>query len=161
MFFLTRAILYLPMMFLMYIGRPFKWNPESNLRHHSVKDLTKQFSEKKREHYGERIFLTATAVVGCFFLAFLVWLSGGIVLLIIPIALAILLTIDGVFVLARMTYFQEEQKNAASRNEIVPIDMWKDSSLNAILKRRNAEIDKWLEEHPDMKDRFNREHGSY
>lgn len=161
MFFLTRAILYLPMMFLMYIGKPFKWDVGSNLRHHSVADLTKSYTEKKREHYGERIFLTLAAVAMCFFLAFLTWLSGGYALLVIPFGLAILLTVDGVFVLARMTYFQEEQKNAASRNELVPIDMWKDSSLNAVLKRRNAEIDKWLEEHPEMKDRFSREHGSY
>lgn len=140
MFLFFKSFTLSPLVYLLWLGKPFISLPESNLRHRSESELIKHFKEAKENHYTPRILSIGGVMVGSFILFLLTLLTSGYILWIFPIIALFLGSIDAVMILARYVYYSEEEKKATSRNELVVVDAWKDSSLQSLIERRNKDV---------------------
>jgi hypothetical protein len=147
MFLLWKNLLYLPVALMVYIGTPFKFEIESSLRGWSESDLKEKYTEKKRQHYLERIIPACGLIVGTLVFLALIWLSYGYILLIFPLITIILLGIDGLMIFARYIYFREEEKKAEENGTALVLqDAWKDTKLSSLIIRKREEQEKWNQE---------------
>lgn len=136
MFFLTRSLLGLPYRYLLWMGTPFKYNNESSLKNIPVSKLKADFNDKKGEHYGERIALTVGLTVAGLVILISILSIPRVTFAFFVILMFICLACDTLLAVGRWVFFTHEEKAAEGRNEIVVADVWKDSSLEELLKRK-------------------------
>lgn len=140
LFLITRNIAWIPMTIIIWLGTPFKWKDGSNLRHKSDSEIKNQFHQEKFEHYGKRIL---TIAIGVFLLC--VWFTAvqatkGAIWWIFPVVFSIILFIDIVLAVSRYVYFQDQEKKATGTGKVlVLMEVWKDSSLEALIKRAHTD----------------------
>lgn len=84
--------------------------------------------------------------MGLLIFLFLIVVTEGYILLVFPLITLIVILIDVFMGFCRFVYHHATSKEAESRNELVLIDHWKDTSLNSILKKRKEDRQKYAEE---------------
>lgn len=150
MFLLWKNILWIPIGFLCVIGEPFKWdNNGSNLKNISEAKIKEEYNKAKFNHYFKRILTSTAFIIGCLIFLFLIILSNGFILMIFPLITLIVLLIDAFMCFCRFIYHLEEVKEAESRNELVVVDDWKDTSLNSLLRTRSEERKRFAKEYEE------------
>lgn len=140
MFFLTKAILATPLQFLIWLGTPFNWKPESTLKNYSEKDLREKYYAHRNNFYAERFFASIILIILCIFLGMMAWISSGYVLLLIPIFVLIIFGVDCLTCFGRYVYTQKTEESFVRNNLPVPVNHWKDTSLKSLLKQREDDI---------------------
>jgi len=137
MFFITKSILSLPLLFLVWLGTPFRFDVESSLRNFTPELLRASYNSRKTDHYVPRIFVSSCGLLILSVLATLITFNLKL-LIVFPILILFLLAIDSVLLLARYMFFRAK-KTESDSTELVLSDFWKDSSLKELLKKRDEE----------------------
>lgn len=127
------------MSFLSWLGEPFNWKPGTSTRGWEPEKLKREYDENKSKHYAERILSCVGILVLGIAALFLTWLSSGWLLLLIPVVLVGFTAVDVILYVARFAYREKVMETYASRNEIVPIGFFKDTTLESLLAERLAQ----------------------
>jgi hypothetical protein len=145
MFDISKAILRAPIEFLAMIGKPFRFEAESALKNLSEHDVRREYNRRKSDFYGEKVFLTFVFVIVCSFLLLALLIAPSLVFLILVFLTAVVVAVDALFAVGRSVYVNREIQSSGT--DIVPADLWIDTSLESVLAKHKLEREKAREDY--------------
>jgi len=147
MFSLFKFLVFLlPSNLILWLGEPFKFIPESDIRKLSENYLKDQFAKAQHSHYSIRVIAAIVILVVALILLSMWILAPSIAFIFMMIIGGILLGVDALMLLARFVYASKEQAAAATKGELIVIDDFKDTSLQALLLKRQKEREEFTRE---------------
>lgn len=141
-FSITRTVLLMPWVILCYLGEPFKFEAVG-LAQKSDATIRGEYIDKKGEHYIPRIFIAMGLVVfTTIFLLLWIYVWSGMFLIPTYILIGCVI-VDAILMSGRYAFFSHKSKEAekVTGNALALTDshVWKDTSLNGLLKRAAEE----------------------
>lgn len=133
---------------LAFLGEPFKYKVESNLRHVSEAEIRRDFKEKRAGHYGERFAMALVVIFVLIVILVLVIFSKGWALI---AAVAIILLVDVFMIIGRAAYLfiQQEELKENGSTALVTIDDVKDTTLTSLLEKRQQDVEAFVKSYEE------------